>query len=255
MNNGLRDYELILDYSASILKCNDIGHAPKLNYETEKPFCVYAFEDDESEKELHCKVYAFDKANAKTIARSYVLDYLDERGVLTRAFHSWVIVSDPENVRLTVLHKYPCSELSRRRSKIIHQDKFSGYTLLDVYAKTEDSALEIAKKLLKTVTHSILDKFDYHFPKIVQGTPSQITGATIGRNSYISDHMGRIEELTEKLNPSDKWNWGILHELRVTSQEYVVLFSKNACDMYERGICDKYYSGEWNEEEYGDSFE
>ena len=255
MGNGLRDYELTLDYSASILECRDVGPAPKLNYDTEKPFCVYAFKDDESKKELHCKVYAFDKADAKTTARIYALDYLEERGLLTRAFHSYVIIADPENVELKVLHRYPCSANSRRKSKIVHQDKFSGYTLLDVYAKTEEIALEIARKLLKTVTHSILDKFDYHFPKIVQGTPSQITGATIGRNSYVSDHMSRIEELTEKLNPSDKWNWSALYGLRVTSQEYVVLFSKNACDMYERGICDKYYHGEWNEEQYGDSFE
>lgn len=47
----------------------------------------------------------------------------------------------------------------------------------------------------------------------------------------------------------------VLYELRVTSQEYVVLFSKNACDMYARGICDKYYHGEWKEEQYGDAFE
>lgn len=255
MKDGLRDYEVVLNNSASILECKDVGDAPKLDYNLQRPFCVYDFKVIESRKELSCKVYAFDKIDAKRIARNYVLDYLEEQGIITRDAKSYIIVTDPDNVDLKVLHKYPCSASSKRKSKIVHQDKYSGYAILDVYARTEESALEIARKLLKSSTHSILDKFDFQFPKIVQGTPSQITGATIGRTSYISDHMERMVELTEKLNPSDKWNWSVLYELRVTSQEYVVLFSKNACDMYARGICDKYYHGEWKEEQYGDAFE
>lgn len=255
MNDGLHEYEVILNRSASILKCTDLGGVQKFDYDSQKPFCVHDFKANDSQRAYSCKVYTFDKTDAKRIARNYLLDYLEEQGVVTRDAKSYVIISDPDNTDLKVLHKYPCAATTKRESKIVYQDKYSGYTLLDVYARTEESAFKIARQLLKAKTRSVLDKFDFQFPKIVQGTPSQITGATIGRQSYISDHMGRIAELTEKLNPSDKWNWSILYELRVTSQEYVVLFSKNACDMYARGICDKYYHGEWHEEEYGDSFE
>lgn len=255
MNDVLHDYKVVLNRSASILKCDDLGEAHNLDFDSQKLFCVYDFEAIDLRREYSCRVYAFDKSNAKTIARNYLLDYLEQHGVVTRDAKSYVIISDPDNVELKVLHKYPCASTTKRESKIVYQDKYSGYTLLDVYARTEDAALKRARELLKTRTQSILDKFEFQFPKIVQGTPSQITGATIGRQSYIADHMDRMAELTEKLNPSDKWNWSILFELRVTSQEYVVLFSKNACDMYARGICDKYYHGEWREEKYGDSFE
>lgn len=255
MNDGLHEYKVVLDKVASILSCEDNGKIPSEDVDYHDMFQVRSFDMDSDAKEYICNVCCFEKNEAKRIARTFLLEYLEKSGVITRDTKSYVIITDADNMQLKILHKYPCVYDLRRKSKIIHQDKFTGYTILDVFANTEEEALEIANKLLDKSTKSVLDKFNFRFPPIIIGSERQIKGATWGRASYVSDHKERIEELTEKLEPCDKWNWGILYELKVTSQEYVVLFSSNAGDMYARGICDKYYHGSWREEEYGDSFD
>lgn len=78
----------------------------------------------------------------------------------------------------------------------------------------------------------------YEFPKLNGKYPKQVFAATKCREGFVIANKERFENLTEKFKYGDRFNWKLLHEMRVTPQEYVVLFSSDAGDIYARGIND-----------------
>ena len=167
---------------------------------------------------------------------------------------SFLIEIDEENFVPCVIHRYEGNV--SRSDRIIYHAVYDGEYIVHITEYDEGDAkakaVELVKKQIKYVDNHGLD---YEFPEISAGSEKQKYGATLSRSMYIVDHYERMRELVSVIHPHDKWNWELLHKMKVTSQEYVVLFSGDAGDMYARGICYKYYHGEWNEEQYGDSFE
>ena len=158
-----------------------------------------------------------------------------------------------EDRSTTVL--YELERVNVSAGKILYKGEYNRYYLVIVTAHDEDEAIHKARVLVsKDIKasgrkHLLLPEF-----KERTDTLKMVWAAKKARSEFVKDHVDRINELVDNLEPSDKWNWELLHRLKVTSQEYVILFSDSAGDMFARGICNKYYDGEWNEEEYGDSF-
>jgi hypothetical protein len=253
MNDELHDYEIVLGNYATIIECNDCGKVPPIGEWTSDPFSVYDFKAMDSEGKYVCKTYAFDVVTAKKIARRYVLDYLKEQGVLPDDKKKSYIISY-ENDNTYILYKIEPQNVSDGR--ILYKGEYNRYYLLIVTADSDDEAERKAQDIVKK-DKDVSGKKQLFFPEFKERTNTikMVWAAKRSRDEFIKDHVDRFNELTQKLEPHDKWNWEMLHGLKVTSQEYVVLFSDDAGDMFARRICDKYYNGEWNEEEYGDSFD
>ena len=166
---------------------------------------------------------------------------------------SFIIEYDEEDGILNVLHRYPGNP--SRKDRILYHSTYEGHYIVHITEYDEGDAKKKALDIVRAKENEINSHgLDYAFPEFIKGTSKMMYGATLSRDMYILDHLERMKELTNGLIPSDKWNWNLLHDMKVTSQEYVILFSDDAGDMYARGICDKYYHGKWNEEKYGDSF-
>ncbi len=166
---------------------------------------------------------------------------------------SYLIEINEENFVPCVIHRYEGNV--SRSDRIIYHAVYDGQYIVHITEYDEGDAkkkaVELVTKRIKYVDNHGLD---YDFPEFSTGSAKMKYGATLSRSMYIIDHYDRMKELVSSISPKDKWNWELLHSLKVTSQEYVVLFSGDAGDMYARGICNKYYYGEWKEEQYGDSF-
>ncbi len=144
---------------------------------------------------------------------------------------------------------------NKGEGEIIYRGEYNKYYLVIVSASDIKDAVHKAEKI---VSADICEngRKQLLFPEFRSRTDTQkmVWAASKARDEFIREHLERFNELADKLNPCDKWNWGALLDAKVTSQEYVVMFSDSAGDMFARGICKKYYDGEWNEEQYGDSF-
>ena len=150
------------------------------------------------------------------------------------------------------------SSVDRRNKgedRIIYRGEYNKFYLVIVAANDSEDAFYKAKKI---VSEDICEsgRKQLLFPEFKSRTDTQkmVWAASKARDEFVREHLERFNDLADKLRPCDKWNWGALLDAKVTSQEYVVMFSDSAGDMFARGVCKKYYDGEWNEEQYGDSF-
>ena len=77
---------------------------------------------------------------------------------------------------------------------------------------------------------------EYRFPLLIKGTDSMIYSANKYRQSYVSANEERFKYLCGNVKREDRFNWKLLHDLKVTPQEYVILFSPDAGDIFARSI-------------------